>query len=388
MTDSLAILHCDIRSSWAGGQNQLLQLALRLRDRGHRQWILTRPGSPLSERAAASGFEILPHPVPGEIDPRGTWNLHRHIAHVRPDVVHAHDAHTLTLAALAARLSRHRPVVIGHRRVDFHIQWHVFSRWKYSSGADHLIAVSRRVKKILVEDGVPAERVTVVHSGIDLETPPPPPGPGLRERVGAPPGTPLIVTISTVADYKDHPTLIEAATRLDDRQPAAHWVVCGEGRLLDAMREEVRRRGLSDRVHYLGFVPGARGLLPEASVFVLSSKTEGLGTSVLDAMAAGIPVAATRAGGIPEMIEHETNGLLSSVGDADALAGAVGRLLDDPTLARRLADEARVTVADFDILRTVEATERVYRETLARRRPGTASIAAETEVAPEPDKPE
>jgi glycosyltransferase involved in cell wall biosynthesis len=242
------------------------------------------------------------------------------------------------------------------------------SRWKYSRGADHLISVSHRVEEVLIEDGVPPDRVTVVHSGIDLATPPPPPGPSLRERVGASPEAPLIVTISTVEDYKDHPTLIEAASRLADRQPAAQWVVCGAGRLLEAMREEVMRRSLDDRVHYLGFVPGARGLLPEADVFVLSSKTEGLGTSVLDAMAAGVPIATTRGGGIPEMIEHEKDGLLASVGDARELSRAVDRLLDDPALARRLTDEARRRVSDFDIRRTVEATERIYREVLARRR--------------------
>jgi glycosyltransferase involved in cell wall biosynthesis len=128
------------------------------------------------------------------------------------------------------------------------------------------------------------------------------------------------------------------------------------------MRAEVERRGLAGRVRYLGYVPGARGLLPQADVFCLSSKTEGLGTSVLDAMAGGVPVASTAAGGIPEMIDHEVTGLLAPVGDGVALAATVDRLLDDPALARRLAEAARARVRDFDIEQTIARTEALYHE--------------------------
>jgi glycosyltransferase involved in cell wall biosynthesis len=127
----------------------------------------------------------------------------------------------------------------------------------------------------------------------------------------------------------------------------------------------VERRGLAGRLRYLGFVSGARGLLPQADVFCLSSKTEGLGTSVLDAMAAGVPVAATAGGGIPEMIEDQVTGLLLPVGDGAALAAAVDRLLDDRALARRLADAARVRVREFASQRTIERTESLYRELTA-----------------------
>jgi glycosyltransferase involved in cell wall biosynthesis len=145
------------------------------------------------------------------------------------------------------------------------------------------------------------------------------------------------------------------------------WAVCGAGELLEPVRAEVERRGMADRLAYLGFVAGARGFLPQADVFCLSSKTEGLGTSVLDAMAAGVPVAATAGGGIPEMIEDGTSGLLAPVGDGAALAAAVDRLLDDPALAARLAAAGRERVRAFDIRRTVERTEALYREVLAAR---------------------
>ena len=231
-----------------------------------------------------------------------------------------------------------------------------------------MIAISDRVREVLIEDGVPDGRIALVPSGIDLTTPPPPQGPSLRERAQAPARAPIVLTIASLADYKDHPTLIEAAERLRPREPATRWAVCGAGGLLEPMRADVERRGLASRVRYLGFVPGARGLLPQADVFSLSSKTEGLGTSVLDAMAAGVPVAATAGGGIPEMIEHEVTGLLAPVGDGAALAAAIDRLLDDPELARRLVDAARERVREFDIERTIDRTEALYRELASGRR--------------------
>lgn len=365
-SDPLAIFHCDFRTIWAGGQKQLHLLARGLRNRGHRQWIVTPPESPLARRSREDGFPVLPHPYRGEVDPRGVGNLRRLIRDHGPDVVHTHDSHSLTPAALAARLVRPRPAVIAHRRVDFHIHDHSLSRWKYARGADHLIAVSERVREVLIEDGIPADHVTVIHDGIALETPPPPPGPSLRERIGAPADTSLVLTIASTLGYKDHPTLIDAAAVLRPREPMTRWAILGEGGLLEEMRERVHRRGLEGRVHYLGFVAGARGLIPGADAFVLSSRTEGLGTSVLDAMAAGVPVAATAAGGIPEMIEDGVTGLLAPIGDGRALAACVDRLLDDRPLARRLAADAARRAADFDIDRTVERTERLYREILAR----------------------
>jgi glycosyltransferase involved in cell wall biosynthesis len=367
VSQPLSVFHCDFRLCWAGGQNQLWLLTQGLALRGHRQWIVTRPQSELAGRARAAGFEVIEHPYRGEVDPRAYRSLRRRIAAHRPDVVHAHDSHSLMPAAIAARLARPRPAVIGHRRVDFHIRPHALSRWKYSRGPDRLIAISGRVREVLIEDGVPASRIALIPSGIDLETPPPPEGPPLRERAGAPEGAPIVLTIASLADYKDHPTLLDAAARLKTREPMTRWVVCGAGGLLEPMRAQVERRGLSGRVRYIGFVPGARGLLPRADVFCLSSKTEGLGTSVLDAMAAGVPVVATAGGGIPEMIEHEVTGLLVPVGDGAALAAAIDRLLDDRALARRLADAARARVRDFDIQRTIDRTEALYREVVAER---------------------
>lgn len=362
---TLRVFHCDLRVAWAGGQNQLLLLARGLRERGHEQWILTRPGSPLADRARAEGFEVLPHPYRAEIDPRGVFRLWRRVRAHRPDILHAHESHALLPAAIVARLAGGCRVV-AHRRVDLPIGSNPVSRWKYERGADRIVAISRRVRDVLRDDRVPDGKIRLVHSGIEVDRVHETPDPPLRRLAGGARDGPVFVTVAVLKDYKDHPTLIEAAARLRPRVPEGTWVVFGDGPLLAWARAEVERRGLGDRVRYVGYHPRASDYVAEADGFVLTSKTEGLGTSVLDAMRAGVPVVATAAGGIPDIVEHGRTGLLAPVGDAGGIAALIDRVLDDPVLARRLARDGADRVRDFDIARTVERTERVYREVVGR----------------------
>src|SRR5439155_4973231 len=136
---------------------------------------------------------------------------------------------------------------------------------------------------------------------------------------------------------KDHATLFRAAKVLEDRHPSLHWVLAGKGRervALERLRDQLE---LHHRIHFLGQVNEPLGLIADADLFVMSSRDEGLGTSVLDAMALGIPVASTSAGGIPEMLPDGA-GLLVSPGDPVALAGAVAQILDDSALRRSLIE--------------------------------------------------
>lgn len=362
----MRIFHLDFGTAWGGGQRQVLLVARGLAARGHRQWVVAPPGSPLLERTAAEGHATVPHAHRLELDPIGIVRLAALVRRHRPDVLHAHDSHALLQAALAARLVRPRPAVIGHRRVARPIGANPVSRWKHRRGADRVIAVGRHVRGLLAEGGVDPDRVAVVPDAVEPGPPPSPGAPGLRARIGAPAGAPLLLTIAALVGSKDHPTLLAAAGELRGREPATRWVVCGDGPLLSAIRREAGERGLGDRVHHLGFVPDARGLLPETDVFVLTSSSEGLGSSVLDAMAAGVPVVATAAGGVPEVVEDGVSGLLAPVGDATAIAGAVDRLLDDPPLAARLAAAARERLPRFDPGRTAARTEAVYRSALER----------------------
>lgn len=360
----LAILHLDAHETWGGGQSQAFHLMRGLNERGYVQELLTPPKSALGMRARDAGLAVFDLPFRAELDPSTTWRVRAAVRRVSPDLLHAHDPHALTPAALASRLVRTRPAVLAHRRMSRPIRRNPMSRWKWCRGADRVIAVGAGVRAALIAAGVPDARVRVVHSGIPLEPPRPPRVP-LRERIGAESGAPVVMTMAALNRAKDHPTLVAAAGRLLAREDGVRWVVFGEGPLLDELRREVERHGLADRLHYLGFDPGARAHLAEADAFALPTRSEGLGTSVIEAMAGGVPVVASAVGGVPELVRHEETGLLVPPGDPAALTAALARLLDDPALARRLAEAGRERARDFSIDEMVSRTEAVYRDLVA-----------------------
>jgi glycosyltransferase involved in cell wall biosynthesis len=337
---------------WRGGQRQVWLLARELARAGVDQVVVTGSGTELGERLAGDGVRVRAVPWTAGLDPRALPGL---LAELRaaPGVVHAHDAHAVTLGGLAARLIG-RPLV-ATRRVDFHLR-----RPGFWARADRVIAISRAVADVLAADGIAPERIVVVHSGIALEDLRRTPRLGVRERLGLEPGATVAANVAALVGHKDHATLFRAASRLADRFPALHWVVAGEGperRPLERLRRDLALEG---RVHLLGHIANPAGLVADANVFVMSSREEGLGTAVLDAMALGIPVASTTAGGLPEMLQDGA-GVLAPPQDPERLAGAVARLLAEPGLAHAVSERASVAVQHFTSARMAEAVRSVYR---------------------------
>lgn len=337
---------------WRGGQNQVLLLARALEHAGEvRQTVVTGRNSLLAERLEAAGVRVHRCGWRGAFDPRALAAVWR-AARESGSILHAHDAHALVLAGLAR--GRHQRLVVT-RRVDFHLR-----RPGYWVRADRVIAISQAVRDILLRDGVAARRISVIHSGINAAAVRALPPVGLRQRLGLKPDSPLVLNIAALVPHKDQRTLLAAAAALHQRRPDVHWAIAGEGPLRPELEATIARLALGNRVHLLGEVPGAAALLQEADVFVLSSREEGLGTSVLDAMAAHVPVAATCAGGIPEMLEG-TAGLLVPQGDGEALARAVLTLLTDPTTRSRVLAQADARLTAFTDTRMAAEVMRVYR---------------------------
>lgn len=315
---------------WRGGQNQVRLLARELaRAPGVAQRLVTGRDSELAHRAAADGVTVRPVPWTWGLDPRAWWTLVGECRRDPPAILHAHDSHALRLAlwaraVLARRDTRRPPRVVGTRRVDFHVRprsgWH---------RADAVVAISKAVRNVLIRDGVPAARVHVVPSGIDpAEVRRAAAAPfGIRPRLGLAPDTPVAVNVAALVPHKDHLTLLAAAAAARDRLPTLHWVVAGEGKLRGRLEMAIRRLGLGDRVHLLGYVREVDALIGEADVFVMSSREEGLGTAALHALALGRPVVSTAAGGLPEIVPPE---YVVPVGDAAALAHRLGEVLAHP----------------------------------------------------------
>jgi glycosyltransferase involved in cell wall biosynthesis len=368
------VIHIDTAVTWRGGQNQALLTALGQQARGHRIIVVAHPDGELRRRASQA-VETVPIGPHGEIDLAAAWQLSRLLKRWQPDVVHAHDPHAVALGGLALSLGRPAsdPVLVAARRVDFHIRGNAFSHWKYRQ-VTCFVAASHAIAEMLAEDGIARQRVVTIHEGIDIDRVQQAPTVNVHQEFWLPAGVPVVGNIAALVPHKGQKHLVDAAARVVRQVPDAHFLILGEGELRAPLERQVKELHLEKHVLLPGFRTDVLSLLKAFDVFVMSSVTEGLGTSVLDAMAAARPIVATRAGGIPEVVVDGETGLLVPIRDHEQLAGAIVRLLTDRDLRDRLARAAAARVrAAFSVDRMVDETLALY-ETLAGTRRAAGSV--------------
>ena len=319
-------------------------------------------------RRASEGPDLVPLAPVNEIDLATAWKLSKIIREWKPEVVHAHDPHAVSMASLAMSFSAPdpRPKTIASRRVDFHLQSHAFSQWKYRQ-VDGFIAASHAIKQILVSDGIPAGRIEVVHDGIDVEKIQHRPVIDVHAEYWLPHGVPVIVNVGALVGHKGQKYLIEAMPLVLREVPDAHLIIFGEGDLRAPLEKQIKQLALAKRVLLPGFREDVMSLMKSADLFVMASVTEGLGSAVLDAMAMGHAVVGTRAGGIPEAVVPDETGLLVEPADAKALAAAIVRLLKDAALRKQLGEAGRARVTEhFGVDRLVDGTLEAYSRIASR----------------------
>ena len=287
----MRILHLDAGREMRGGQWQVLRLMEGLRAAGIESTLLARKNSPLFQAAEERGI------------PTSALSLRRVATGARRcSLVHAHDARSHTFAAVV----KGAPLMVS-RRVAFGIR----SRWKYAQAA-HYIAVSECARSVLLEGGVPPEKISVVYDGVPV---------------------------------------LDIAHGMGWLSPEKGAAVAREAARLAGEDLKIAKDLVSD--------------LLNAGAFVYVSESEGLGSAVLLAMSAGLPVVASKIGGLPEVIRHLENGLLVE-NTPQAIAAAIRLLRDDPDLARRLGTAARRTVIErFTVDRMVRRTMEIYRQVLS-----------------------
>jgi L-malate glycosyltransferase len=352
-------VHIDTARSWRGGQNQCLLTVRGLRALGHETLLVAHPAGELRRRAPQDPW-LLPLAPRMELDFHAAWKLARVIREVGPGVVHAHDPHGVALGALALSF-RHAdpaPVLVASRRVDFRLRSNTLSRFK-NRQVRRFICASDAIGRILEAGGIEPARLVTVHEGIDLEHVAAAPHVSLHETFALPAGGPVVLNVAAMVPHKGQRHLLEAMRHVVHVVPDTRLVILGEGELRVQLERQVIDLGLTEHVLMPGFRPDVLSLLKTCDVFVLSSVMEGLGTSLLDAMACARPIVATHAGGIPEVISDGETGLLVPPRDADALAEALIELLTNEDRARALA------TAGFERVRKRFSVERMVRETLA-----------------------
>jgi len=341
----LRVLHLNSERGWRGGEQQVLLLAEGLQRAGVDTAIVARPGEQLARRAALAGVPVIGL----TLRPWSPWSwlgLRRLLR--AGDIVHAHASHAHAAASWA--LSASSIPLVATRRVDFPPK----GLRKYRRCASN-VAVSQAIAGILTVAGVP--RVSVIPDGVDPARFASADRRRGRAALGLGEGALAVLDVAALEEHKDHRTLLEAWGRLAAARPDAHLFLAGDGSL---RRELEARAAQLPRVRLLGFRDDLPDLLAAADVAVLTSCTEGLGSTLIDAMVTGLPVVATRAGGIPELVEDGVNGLLCPIRDAAAVATALATVLDDAALRQRFAAAGRISAQRFTAGRMVEAYRRLY----------------------------
>ncbi|PLX65741.1 MAG: hypothetical protein C0602_13500 [Denitrovibrio sp.] len=341
----MKILHIDTGREWRGGQRQVLFLHEGLLSSGIESIIVCNEKGELCKKGLPG---LIPVSFKGETDLSFLSELKAIIKHEKPDVVHTHDAHSLT-PALFAKITSRNFRLINTRRVDFSINKGFLSRKKYSnSQVDCIVAISNAIKKILVDDGIKADNIPVIPSGVRfpkninysrvLE---------LREKYGINDETYVIGNIANISDHKDHRTLINSFDKFCEVVDDAKLIIVGGGPMFDEIKNYSADFSCADSIIFTGHVEDVYEHISIFDVFCMSSKTEGLCTSIIDALFMGRPVAATRAGGIPELVKHNFNGLLSEVGNSDELSENLLEIYDDMIMESKFSANAFHTALKF-----------------------------------------
>src|SRR5438093_3061994 len=359
-------LHIDTARTWRGGQNQVLLTVNGLRAIGERAALVAHPGGELRRRAS-EGLELIPIAPRTEMDLSAAWRLSRTVKRLVPDVLHAHDPHGVAMAALAlslgagaSRKGGRAPALVAARRVDFHLKANSFSRWKHRQ-VDCFIAASEAIRQMLIADGVPEDRTVTVHEGIDVEHVLAAPLVDVHQAFFLPHGSPVVGNIAALVPHKGQRHLIEAAHIVVQKLPDVRFVILGEGELREALERLIKEYHLEKHVLLPGFRTDVLGCLKSFDLFVMSSVTEGLGTSLLDAMACSRPIVATEAGGIPEVVENGVTGLLVPPRDHTAMADAIVTLINDQARRRQMGNAGFARVNDrFTVERMIAGTAAVY----------------------------
>ena len=355
-------VHVDTARTWRGGQRQVLLTVLGLRERGHRTVLVAHPDGELAARAS-EGHDLVRLAPRAEVDLHAGWKLSRIVKDLRPDVVHAHDPHAVALASLALSFltSGKCPRLIASRRVAFRLKGNAFSRWKYHQ-VECFIAASNAIRDMLIADGIDRDRIVTVYEGIDLHRVQAEPAANIHAEFWLPTHAPVVGAVAALTQEKGHKYLIDAAALVVREVPDARFVILGEGDLRPALERQIKELHLDKHVALPGFRADVLAFIKSFDVFVMSSLFEGLGTSLLDAMALSKPTVASDTGGIPEVVSHGETGFLVPPRDVHELAGAIARLLKDPQRRQQmgLAGLERVKRI-FSADQMVERTLGVYR---------------------------
>ena len=358
----MKVLHLSSEKSWRGGEQQMAYLIEELQNLGVGSLVAARRDSAFEKWCGEKRIPCITLGFKNDFDLQSAYSLKKHCAGESIDVIHLHSSRSHGIAVLAAALGNRIPLVLS-RRVDFGLKQNVFSKWKYNHHAiKKIICVSDKIRDIVSSTVTHPERCLTIYDGVDLHRFA---GKGkcgiIRKELGIAPEMKLIGNIAAIAPHKDYYTFLETVKILS-KKINGKFLISGDGPLRSAIENKIDEMNLRNDVFLLGFRNDLENVFADLDVLLYTSKEEGLGSTLLDAMAYGLPIVTTEAGGIPEIVRNEFNGLTAPVQDPQKLCEQVVRMLNETDLRLTLVENAKKFVKDYSKEEMAMKTLNVYKE--------------------------
>lgn len=361
----MKILHIDTENYWRGGQQQVFYLHEGLIKRGINSVLVCGKDSELKKRCIEKNLPYYDINILGELDFLSAFKISRFCKLKNIDIIQAHSAHSQTIA-IFVKILISKLKLIAVRRVDFHIKKNLLSKLKYGTKKiDRIVSISEFIKKVLLEDGVNENKLITIRSGTNInkfdeikvdEI--------FQNSLKQNRNTFLIGTVAAFAGHKDFPNLLKAYKLIKGNLQNTKLCIVGDGPLKYDIENFAKELNIYDDIIFAGFQSDIGKYLKSFDIFVLASKKEGLGTSIIDAMSVGLPIVATNTGGIPELIKSYNNGILVEPKNPDQLSKAVIEVITNNELRLQLSENAKRDSANFSIEKNIDKYVELYNELL------------------------
>ncbi|MHB8158637.1 MAG: glycosyltransferase [Desulfocucumaceae bacterium] len=365
----LRVLHVIGGGEFGGAERHILNLATAMKQTMVEVSVCCLFADPFVKLAREAGIRSHSVPMRHKLDFGIVTKLRDLIIAEKIDIVHTHGVRANLVGRLAARMAGVETVVTTVHSLLSQDYPDLFSRLantlieKVSRGlTTQFIAVSGSLQKALIQQGIPEKRITVIYNGLNPELfNENEPSGRWRQKAGFAPGIPLVAIVGRLHPVKGHRYFLRSASEILKERTDVHFLVVGSGPEREGLEDYTKNLGISDYVTFTGFVSDVTELMPDLNLLIVPSLWEGFGLTALEAMAVGVPVVATSVGGLPEIVEHGTTGLLVSPADEVGLTRGIVWMLDHPQEAVEMAAAAKAVVEQkFTAAAMARKTEDLY----------------------------
>ena len=358
------VLHINSEMSWAGGETQTHYLIQSLRDRGYQQSVACQPDSALAKRCRKENIPVHLVKMPTQFSLSAVLRLRRIMQAEKFQIMHCHTSRAHTLGVVASLGVPGLARVVTRRMEHRTGGW-----WKvillYNQGVEAVVGVCGAVRDVLMSAGVKVDLLRVIPSSVDTKKFANGDGELWHHRLGFSGDETVISLVAILTWRKGCEILLRAVPNVLRKHPTCRFLIAGDGPSRPALERMAKELGVDHSVVFTGFVDDIPGILAASDIVVLPSLKEAAGGAVLEAMAAGKSVVASRVGGIPESVVDGETGLLVNAGDHEALSRAIITLLDNPALRAQFGRTGRARVeAKFSVDAMGQQYDALYHELL------------------------